>query len=66
MAFLRVATQWRYVCPGDGSVRHSGLDYSGVRAALDMAEIEVTPDLFAELQVIEAGALSPETGDAFP
>ena len=57
-AFLRVQTQWRYVCPGDGSVRRAGLDYPAVEAALRMAEVAMTSDLFADLQVIEAGVLA--------
>lgn len=36
----------------------TGLDYAGARAGLEMAGIEVTPDLWADLQVIEAGALA--------
>jgi hypothetical protein len=62
-AFLRVQTQWTYVCPGDGSVRRAGLDYQGARAAFDLAGVEMTPDLFAELQVIEAGVLSADHGE---
>lgn len=41
-------------------MRRSGLDYARVEAAWRMAEVAVTPDLFAELQVIEAGALDPD------
>ncbi len=62
-AFLRVQTQWRYACPGDGTVRRLGLDYPGVKAGLDLAGAEMTPDLFAELQVIEAGVLAADHGE---
>ena len=34
-----------------------GLNYSGVKIGLDAAGIEVTPDLWDDLLVIEAGAL---------
>ncbi len=50
-------TQWVYVCPGDGSVRRAALDYGRVEAALRVAEVAMTPQLFADLQVIEAGVI---------
>jgi hypothetical protein len=59
-----VQTQWRYVCPGDGSVRRASLDYSGVREGLAMAEIAMTPELFGELQVIEAGVLAAQAEES--
>lgn len=57
-AFLAVATQWRTVGLADGSVRVTGLDYVGARAALDALNIEVTPDLWSDVQVIEDGAMA--------
>lgn len=60
LAFLRINTQWRWVAPGDGTFRRVGLDYSGVRVGLEMAGIEMTAELWADLQLIEAGALTPE------
>ena len=60
VAFLRVQTQWRWVTPGDGSLRRVGLDYPGVRAGLDMAGIAMTAKLWLDLQLIEAGALAAE------
>ena len=59
-AFLRVQTQWCWGFPADGSAHRLGLDYGRVVAGLGSAGIEMTPDLFAELQVIEAGALAPD------
>lgn len=48
------------MAPGDGTIHRVGLDYSGVRVGLDLAGIEMTRELWADLQLIEAGALSPE------
>lgn len=48
------------MAPGDGSIHRVGLDYSGVRVGLDLAGIEMTRELWADLQMIEAGALTPE------
>jgi len=46
-AWLTVQTQ----------MRPEGLRYEGVRAALAMARIRVTPELFAALRTMEAAAL---------
>lgn len=56
-AFVRVSTQWVWVSPGDGTSRRVGLHYGNVEVALRNAGIEMTPDLFSDLQVLEAGAL---------
>lgn len=56
-AFLHVAGQWRIVAPGDGSVRRAGLDYAGVQAGLVLAGVAMTPELWAEVRLIEAGAV---------
>ncbi|MGD1880855.1 MAG: DUF1799 domain-containing protein [Paracoccaceae bacterium] len=55
-AFLSVATQWRMVGLADGRSMATGLDYGGVKAGLELAEIEVTPAFWADLQLIELGA----------
>jgi len=60
IAFQRVQTQWRLACLADGSVRYVGLDYPGVGKALEFAGIEMTPALFAQLQVIEAGVIDAD------
>lgn len=50
-AWLSVASQWRV----SGAV-YLGLDYAGVRAALDALAITVGPDLWSGLQVMEFAA----------
>jgi Phage related hypothetical protein (DUF1799) len=57
-AFLICSTQWRLVALSNGPVRTIGLDYAGARPALDMSGIDVTPELWADLQVIERGAIA--------
>lgn len=59
-AFLAVSTQWRVTGPGDGTLRRTGLDYQGVRAGLEMAGVAMTPALWSDLQLIEAGALQAD------
>lgn len=51
-AFLGVQTQWAV-----GFAGPTGLDYTRVRAGLEMAGITVTQDLFSRLRIIEGGAL---------
>ena len=41
----------------------SGLDYAGARAGLDAAGFTVTPALWADIMMIEAGALSAKNKD---
>ena len=43
--------------------RFIGLDYTAVRAGLELAGIEMTPDLWSEVQLIEAGACKGLNGD---
>ena len=50
-AWLSVASQWRV-----SGVVYLGLDYAGVRAALDALAISVDPDLWSGLQVMEFAA----------
>ena len=57
-AFLAIATQWRVVGPGDGTLRLTGLDYAGVRVGLDLAGVVVTPAPWSDIQLIEAGAIA--------
>ncbi len=35
-----------------------GLDYAGARAGLGLAGLNVTPDLWSDVQVIEAAAVA--------
>jgi hypothetical protein len=51
-AFLKVQTQW-----ATGMGGPTGLDYTRVRDGLELAGVSVTPELFEQLQVMEAGAL---------
>ena len=51
-AFLAVQTQW-----ASGMGGATGLDYMRVRAGLEMAGIEVTPELFQSLRLMESAAL---------
>ena len=57
LAFLAVSTQWRVVAGETGLIR-TGLDYAAADAGLRRAGIETTPDLWADLQAIETGALA--------
>lgn len=52
-AFLCIASQWRVVSPGDGTIRRTGLDYQGAKAGLDLAEVAMNPELWADVQIIE-------------
>ncbi|RWR26829.1 hypothetical protein D2T29_19615 [Sinirhodobacter populi] len=56
-AFFAVSTQWRVTGVGLGGILTQGLDYTAMRAGLDMAGIEITPKLFAQIREIEIGAL---------
>ena len=56
VAFLAVAGQWRVVATGS-RVMALGLDYAAARAGLDLAGIEMTPRLWEQVRVIEAGAM---------
>ena len=70
-AFLAVCLQWRVVNRGGGGFASLfggqiaplaplfiGLDYAAVRAGLDAEGIEVTPELWRGLRVMEAEACS--------
>lgn len=55
-AFQCVSTQWRAIGMMAGGVYWQGLDYSGVTAGLAGAGIDASPDLWAQLRVIEGAA----------
>lgn len=57
IAFLAVSGQWRTRAHGMGGTRWIGLDYSAVEAGFGFAAITMTPDVWADLRLIEAGAL---------
>lgn len=53
-AFLAVADQWR--CVLADRMIWLGLDYGAVKAGLEMAGLALTPEAWADFQLIEAGA----------
>lgn len=61
-AFLAVATQWRVVA-GMAGLIVTGLDYVGVRFGLRALGIRVTPELWADLQVMEIAARDALMGE---
>jgi hypothetical protein len=54
-AFLAASTQWR-VAGTFGGLVFLGLDYAGARAGIEAAGIEITPELWAGLRVMEQAA----------
>lgn len=59
-AWCAVSGQWRTeVLSGNwgGKVIWLGLDYSAAKAALDLAAITVTPDVWNDVRTIEEGAI---------
>lgn len=55
-AFLSVSTQWRAIGRADGSVYWQGLDYASVAAGLNGLGLAATPQIWADLKVMEAAA----------
>jgi hypothetical protein len=55
-AFLAVSTQWRAIGRADGSVYWQGLDYAAVAAGLNGLGFATTPQIWADLKVMEAAA----------
>ena len=43
---------------GGGRVHFLGLDYHGVKAGFELAGIALTPGLWSDVQLIEAGAIA--------
>jgi len=62
-AFLWISGQWRITALAGGGVYWGGLDYTAAKAGLEMAEVEVTKQLWADVRVIEQGARSVMNGD---
>lgn len=50
--FHRLQTQWRH-----GPQGPVGMDYAGVRAALEFMGTPATPELFRQIQTMESAAL---------
>ncbi|WP_167740338.1 DUF1799 domain-containing protein [Parasedimentitalea huanghaiensis] len=62
-AFLDVTTQFTRLAMPDSSIRVTGLNYPGAQAAWQLAGVDMTPDLFAQVQMIERGALAEWNGN---
>jgi hypothetical protein len=65
-AFLAIATQWRtLLVPHGFGVRSVavGLDYVAAERGLALAGIDVTPDLWARLKVMEGAAAAALNGN---
>lgn len=56
-AFLNIDSQFRMTALAGGGVLVNGLDYQGARAGLEMAGVTITPDLWGDIQLVEAGAV---------
>jgi len=57
--FVRLQTQW--LVGGMGS--RTGLNYPGVESAARLSGLEITPDLFGQLQIMEMTALKEMAKD---
>lgn len=63
-AFMAISTQWRMVATFEHGPRAIGLDYGAADVGLRNAGIEMTPELWSEVQMIEIGALEELNGTA--
>ncbi|MBY6117398.1 DUF1799 domain-containing protein [Mameliella alba] len=61
-AFAAVMNQWRVLPVFGGRPQFLGLDYAAAEAGLRLAGIDATPDLWADIQVIEIGAKEAMNG----
>lgn len=55
-AFILCSSQLRITIDHTGRQIFQGLDYAGARAGLDALQIEVTPELWQQIMIIETGA----------
>jgi hypothetical protein len=65
-AFTASASQWRTVLvatPAGLRTRFLGLDYAGVKVALEALQIRLTPDLWAGLASMEQAAAAALNGE---
>jgi Phage related hypothetical protein (DUF1799) len=62
VAFLAVAAQWRGIAQMEGGTHWLGLDHAAAKAGFDLAGITMTPDLWNEVQLVEAGACAALNG----
>lgn len=58
LAFLEICTQFRFVSHFDGSLQRTGLDYLAAEVGLRQAGVEVTPELWQSIKVIESGVIT--------
>lgn len=56
-AFMAASTQWRWIANGWDAPRRVGLDYAGLHAAMALAGIAATPELFGQVRIMEREAL---------
>jgi Phage related hypothetical protein (DUF1799) len=66
-AFLSACSQWRVATLSNmerARIVYLGLDYAGARIAIEAAGIAITPQLWADLCVMEAAACAALNGDA--
>lgn len=55
-AFLAIAGQWRCQVLPNGRLLWLGLDYAAAQAALALSGLQVTPQIWGEVRLIEASA----------
>lgn len=56
--FFAMGTQWRWTSAGLGGAFKTGLDYTAIAATASGLGVSVTPQLFNDLRLLEAEALS--------
>jgi hypothetical protein len=61
-AFVAISTQWRALAMPTGHIRYMGLDYTGARAGLDAAGVEVTPELWTGIRIMEDAGRAAANG----
>lgn len=61
-AFLEAVTQFNHIALADGRTRITGLDYSRARDGWALSGTDMTPDLFAKVQMIESGVIAETRG----
>ncbi|MGC9368712.1 MAG: DUF1799 domain-containing protein [Paracoccaceae bacterium] len=62
-AFLAVCTQWNVVGLAEGGLLTIGLNYTAASAGLELAGIELDPETWARVRIIEQGAKAAMNGD---
>lgn len=55
--FLAASSQWRWVGVGMAGAMRTGLDLPAVMAIADRLEVRVTPEVLADLCVMETAAI---------